>query len=431
MAGHTAGKGDFTRRTPLGLARARPPGLRNARRFNLVVLATAQALFLNATIIIMVLSGLASRHLGADPGLATLPIAAMTLGTMAAALPASFFMQRFGRRYGLVLGAWLGGAGGAGLAALGIATGAFWLFTLGHLLLGVYQAFALFYRFAAAEAAGEALKSRAISLVLAGGVVAAFTGPALADWAQRTMPHVPFLAPYALLTGLGLVAGALLLRINIPVAARAAAATPRRPLNAIVRGRAFSLAVLAGAVGYAVMVLLMTASPLAMTHAGHSIGETALAMRWHVLGMFVPSFFTGHLIARFGVRAVLQAGAVVLLASIAVAYTGTGAPRFWLALALLGIGWNFLFVGGSTLLTEAYRSGEQALAQGAYDFTIFGTVSLGALLAGALHEHLGWAGLNLAAAPLVVLVLIASYRRRASGRIRRAEPAALAPPRSA
>ncbi|WP_018138900.1 MULTISPECIES: MFS transporter [unclassified Thioalkalivibrio] len=375
-------------------------------RVNVLLLATAQALFLIAAVTVMTLSGVVGERLATDPALATLPVAAMMVGTLVTTLPASLFMKRFGRRTGFLLGTSVGGVGGAALAAAGVFAEAFWLFVLGNLLLGAYQAFAMYYRFAAADVASSAFRPRAISLVMAGGVVAAFLGPWNAHHAQALLPDTPEAGPYLVLGALALLAMALLAWLRVP-APPPEERGPARPMAEILPQGRFLVALTAAALGYAVMVLLMTATPLAMRQADFDMGQVALVMQWHVLGMFAPSFVTGHLITRLGITRILALGNALVLFSVAVAAHGETLGHFWLALFLLGVGWNFLFIGGSTLLTTTHTATEKGKVQGVNDLTIFTLVTAGSLLAGALLRPLGWDGLNLAMLPVVALLTIA------------------------
>ncbi|OOG27701.1 MFS transporter [Thioalkalivibrio denitrificans] len=375
-------------------------------KFNVLLLAIGQALFLTTAVTVMTLSGLVGQRLTPSPELATLPVSAMMLGTLLSTLPASLLMKRIGRRAGFLVGTLAGAAGGA-LSVVAITQSAFWLFVLASLLLGIYQAFAMYYRFAAADAASDAFRSRAISLVLAGGVISAFLGPWNAGLSGALIPTVPDLGPYVVITVLALLAFGLLTLLRIP-GEQAALAQEQRPIGEIAQQPAFAVAVLAAAVGYAVMIMLMTATPLAMQSAGFSRGEAAFVMQWHVLGMFVPSFFTGSLIARFSVERVLLAGALILFTSIAVAVSGETMPHFLIALILLGVGWNFLFIGGSTLLTTTHHMSERGKVQGVNDLLVFGSVATASFLAGALLHTIGWAALNLTALPFVLATALAS-----------------------
>ena len=375
---------------------------------NVAILVTTQTLFMVAAITVMTLSGVVGHQLSPDPGLATLPIAMMMLGTVASTLPASLFMKRVGRRLGFITGATLGGIGGGLLSFAGIAMEAFWVFAAGNLLLGLYQGFAMYYRFAAADVASLAFRSRAISLVMAGGVVAAFLGPWNASIALDWVAAVPSGGPYLVIAILALVAVGLLTQLRVPASGEPQPGDISRPMKTIAGQSAFLVAVLAGAVGYAIMVLVMTATPLAMRARGFDMDQVAFIMQWHVLGMFAPSFVTGSLIARFGVDRILLSGATIMAASVLIATMGQSITYFWVALVLLGIGWNFLFVGGSALLSTVHSETERGKVQGVNDLIIFSLVAVGSLMSGQLLHRLGWDALNLTMLPFIVIVGLAT-----------------------
>jgi MFS family permease len=382
-----------------------------AERANVAILATNQALYLIAAITVMTLSGLVGQRLAPTEALATLPVAMMMIGVVIAALPASLLMRRVGRRAGFIVGAVAGGALGGALSVLAIAVGSFALFSAGNLLLGVYQAFANYHRFAAADAASPAFESRAVSLVLAGGVVAAFLGPLNATRTTDLLAGLPGAGPYAVIVALALAGSLLHLRLRIPDEHRARTG-PQRPLRHILSSPAVGVALLVATVAYAIMILVMTATPLAMRAAGFGLGEVAIVMQWHVLGMFAPSFVTGSLIDRFGLPRVLLAGAGALVGSISAAVAGQSMAHFWVALVLLGVGWNFLFVGGSALLATTHAPAERGKVQGVNELVIFTAVAIASLLAGVLLHAVGWAALNLTLLPFVLLTAAATWRWR-------------------
>jgi predicted MFS family arabinose efflux permease len=280
------------------------------------------------------------------------------------------------------------------------------LLCVGTLLVGVYQAFAYYYRFAAAEAASESFKSQAISLVLAGGVVAAIAGPQLGVLAKDAAGP-QFAGSLLAVVALSLVASLLLGFLRMPAVPAASAGDEARPLSAIMRQPKFLLALGGAAVGFGVMILAMTATPIAMVAHDHSASDAAFVIQWHVLGMFVPSFFTGFLIARFGILPMMLAGALALLGHVLISLSGLALLHFLSALILLGVGWNFLYVGGTTLLTETYRPSEKAKVQALNDFSIFGVVVAASFASGWLMHGGGWAGVNLAALPPLALTAIA------------------------
>lgn len=383
-------------------------------RFNVGILVTTQTLFMIASITVMTLSGVVGQQLSPDPGLATLPIAMMMIGTLVSTLPASLYMKRVGRRAGFITGVSLGGVAGGLLSFSAIAMDSFWLFCAGNLLLGLYQGFAMYYRFAAADVASPSFRSRAISYVMAGGVVSAFLGPWNASVAADWIPAVPSGGPYLIIALLALLAVGLLAFLRVPASGEPHPGERQRPMGRIAIQPGFLVAVLSGAVGYAVMILVMTATPLAMQAQGFDMAQVATIMQWHVLGMFAPSFVTGTLIGRFGVAQVLLAGTALLAGSAAVANMGVAMAHFWVALVLLGVGWNFLFVGGSALLASIHAEAERGKVQGANDLIIFSLVAVGSLMSGGLLHQFGWELLNLSMLAPIGLVALAVIWLKAS-----------------
>lgn len=371
---------------------------------NVILLAVGQALMLSAVVLSMTLAGILGGMLSADRGLATLPIAAMVVGTALTSIPASLLMRRLGRRLGFVIGAALGAAGSA-VAAYGLLAQSFQWFVLGHLLIGGYQGFANYYRFAAAEAAGPQGAGKAISRVVAGGVVAAFAGPQIAVWGRDWLPQNLFLGSYLAQAVLSLLAMLVLSQLCLPKPA-VATGLPARRLSEIMAQPSLRAAIVGSALGYAVMIMAMTATPLAMLGCGFSAADVKPVIQWHVLGMFAPSFFTGHLVARWGGLKVMQIGFVLLAGHVVVAVTGQAQLHFLSALVLLGVGWNFAFVGGTALLTQSYRPSEQTRVQALNEGIVFSLVALASLGAGWLYDRFGWATLNLAVLPLLLLALV-------------------------
>jgi len=371
-------------------------------RKNVLLLAAAQAMMMTGGSLLITTSALVGFRLSPDKSLATLPLALQMLAGMLTTIPASLIMQRIGRQRGFLLGSTLG-LGGAALAAQAIVAGNFALFALAAALSGMFTGFGNYYRFAAADVAPEDYRSRAISYVLAGGVVAALIGPNLAHWTSDWLA-TPFAGSFVALTGIMLLSFVTLLFLDIPRTA-AEIHGGGRPLSEIVAQPAFRVAALGGMLGYGVMALVMTATPLAMHGHQHPFSETAFVIEWHVLGMFAPSFVTGTLIRRFGVLRIMTTGALLYLGCVAVNLGGTSVGHYWLALTLLGVGWNFLFIGATTLLTETYRPEEKARTQAVNDFLVFSTVTVSVLSAGALQHHFGWRAVNLGVLPLVAIVL--------------------------
>lgn len=366
------------------------------------LLASAQALFQTVSVMVMTVGALAGSHIASRPELATMPIAAMFLGTAAATFPASMWMTRVGRRAGFVLGALFRVAGGAAGAA-GIWIGSLLLLSLGTFLIGTYQAFAQFYRFAAGEVADDAFRSPAISLVLAGGVAAALAGPMVGRFGADLFP-TEYAGSFLLLALVSLLAAGVLSALRVPAAKEVSGATEAgRPWQAIVSQPAYLVALFGAATGYGVMILAMTATPLAMVHHDHDLSTAATVIQLHVLGMFLPSFITGSLIARFGVLQIMLAGVVILAGHVLLTLTGTGFGSFASALIFLGVGWNFLYIGGTTLVTTTYMPTERGKAQATNDMTIFAVGLASSLSAAALLQTFGWQMLNVILLPWLAL----------------------------
>ncbi len=367
-------------------------------------LALAQALMMSVNTLLITASAIIGYQLAADKSLATLPLALQFLATMLGSVPASFIMQRIGRKGGFLLASLLG-LGGSALAILALLEQSFLLYCLATPLFGLYTAFGNYFRFTATEVAPPSQRDHAISLVLAGGVVAAVVGPNLASH-SKTLLQIDFVGSFvavALLYALNLVN---FLSMKLPRPVNPSVSSGARPLREIVGQASYLTALLSATVGYAVMSLLMTATPLAMMQQ-HSFPDVAFVIQWHVLGMFAPSFFTGRLIQRFGARRIVTAGAMAFLACIAINLNGTSVTHYWLALFLLGIGWNFMFIGGTSLLTETYTEAEKAKAQAFNDLVIFTSVTLASLGAGALQHAWGWQQVNLMVLPLIATSLLA------------------------
>lgn len=372
---------------------------------NVFILAICQALLVTTSSLLIASSALVGQQL-ANPALATVPLGMQFLGMMSSTFPASLLMKHIGRRLGFMCGAVIGIGGGA-LATYAIFEHSFINFSLGCLMLGVFNGFGQFYRFAAADVATRDYRSRAISLVLAGGVVAAFAGPNLANLLRDTLT-VEFAGSYAaviIIHGLALL---LLTTLNIPPPSEEERTGKGRSLLAIASQPVYIVAVISAMIGYGVMNLVMAATPLAMDYYEHSFSSTAFVIQWHILGMFVPSFFTGHLIKRFGVLNIMSIGGVTLIGCVISSFSGVGFWHFWTGLVLLGIGWNFLFIGATNLLTETYQPAEKAKAQALNDFLVFGTVTVTAFSSGTLQHYFGWQMVNAGIIPLIVLVLAAT-----------------------
>ncbi|MDX2219175.1 MAG: MFS transporter [Burkholderiales bacterium] len=368
---------------------------------NVALLSSAQALLFTNNVTLIALNGLAGYQLAADKSLATLPVTTQIIGSALTALPASHLMQRIGRRAGFQLGTGLGFIGAA-IATYGIFMRSMTLLCLGTFVLGIYGAFGQFYRFAAADAAPADFKAKAISLVVAGGLVGGLIGPALSKW-TRTLHEVEFLASYASLMVFCVLTMLLISAINIPRPQAAASDAPARPLAEVARQPVFIVATMSSALGYGVMNFLMTATPLAMGVCGHPYSDAANVISAHVIAMFAPSFFTGSLIQRFTAEKVILAGVAIMVGCTAIALNGISVAHFWWSLVLLGLGWNFMFVGGSALLTGTYRVSERAKAQGLHDLLVFGTTAASSFASGLILKANGWMMLNYVALPFIAL----------------------------
>jgi MFS family permease len=389
----------------------------NRARKNVVLLALCQALAMTSVTILFTVAALIGNALAADRSLATLPLAMLQLAVMLTTIPASLLMRRIGRRSGFAIGTGIGMIG-AGLAVLAVLIKSFPLFCLATVLFGIFNGFSGFYRFAAADSASEAFRAQAISLVIAGGVVAALTGPSLASWAKDWFASAVFAGSLLPIMGLQVLTLGLLKNVDIPPLSAIEQQNQGRSLSHIMQQPVFLVAVLGSMVGYGSMALLMTATPLAMTEVHHPFHTAASVIQWHVLGMFAPSFFTGFLIVRFGVLTIVVLGVVLNLLCVVTNLSGTGVEQFRLALTLLGIGWNFMFVGSTTLLTQAYMPTEKAKTQAMHDFFMFGCVAVAAFLSGNLLNGMGWKAVNYATVPGLLLVLLAVlWLRRQQQRI--------------
>ena len=372
----------------------------HARR-NVFLLACCQALLLTNAVTLIAVNGLAGYVLAANKAFATLPATAYIVGAALSTFPLSLWMKRVGRRNGFLTGGAFGLAGST-LATLAIATANFPLLCCGTFLLGFYNAVGQYYRFAAADAAPADFKAKAISLVLAGGLVGGIVGPEISKYTVDLAPS-RYMATYASLFVYCTIAMSIISFLAIPAAKESTSSEPARPLAKIVRQPVFIVAASVAALGYGSMNLLMTATPLAMSFCGYPYASAAGVIASHVVAMYGPSFFTGSLIQRFGVLQVMLAGTALMFACVGVALSGQQVMNFWWALVLLGIGWNFMYVGGTTLLTEAYLPAEKAKTQGLNEIVIFGTQAFSSFSSGVLVNTAGWHALNYVSLPLLTL----------------------------
>nr|WP_067288698.1 MFS transporter [Marinobacterium profundum] len=380
-----------------------PPA--SAFNANVVLLSLCQALLGTGNILLISVNALIGKELAPSVALITLPMAMQFVGLMVATIPASLIMQRIGRKNGFYLGNLIGLLGAA-CSGIALVEASFWGFNLGTFLLGIGIGFGMLYRFAAIEAAPAGQQSRAISLVMAGGVLAAVLGPNLAIHSRAWFTDTPFLGAFIGLFGLYCLALVLLRSVRLAVVSANLSDEQPRPLGTIVRQPVFVMAVVAGMVSYAVMNLLMSATPLAMIRQGFSFSDAAQVIQWHVLGMFVPAFFTGHLVERFGAPAMMLAGGALMLLCMLVNLLGQSHWHFWLALVLLGVGWCFMFISATSFLTRAYRPAEKARTQAANEFLVFSSVALSALGAGWLEASLGWELMNWLMLPVVLAAML-------------------------
>jgi len=369
---------------------------------NVFLLACCQALLLTNSSGLIAMNGLVGFSLVDTKTLATLGATTYVLGSALSTMPMSLWMARVGRRRGFMTGALINIAGCA-VAVVALWLGSFPLYCLATAVIGIYNAVGLQYRFAASEVAAPGDRARAISLVLAGGIGGGFLGPAITRWGRDLFP-APFLGSFVLLAVVALVALAVQAQVDVPKPSAAERAGGGRPLMEIVRQPVFFVAAIAAGLGYGLMNLLMTATPLAMDFCSLPYSQAALVISWHVVGMYGPGFVTGTLINRFGVLNVILAGVAVMASGAAIALSGNDLPHFIAALVLVGAGWNFMYTGGTTLLTEAYTPAEKARTQGANDFIVFSVMLFSSFLSGALVSAAGWEIMNLGALPVLVLI---------------------------
>ncbi|QFT80586.1 Major Facilitator Superfamily protein [Roseovarius sp. THAF27] len=380
---------------------------RRAKR-NVIVLVLAQALLGAQMAMIFVVGGLAGQSLASNVCFATLPISLIVLGSMISANPLSMVMQRFGRKAGFLIGA-LGGATGAAIAGYGLYLASFPVYLTGSFLTGIYMSAQGFYRFAAADTASDDFRPKAISYVLAGGLASAIIGPQLVKVTSQAMV-VPFLGTYLAVIAINLLGALLFFFLDIPKPPPPAPDSPRgRTRWELLTTPRIAVAVICAMVSYALMNLVMTSTPLAVVGCGFTESNAADIVTGHVLAMFAPSFFTGHLIARFGVERIVGAGLVILAAAGIVALQGVEIENFFIALILLGLGWNFGFIGATTMLAGAHDVHERGRMQGMNDLLVFGGVTVASLASGGLMNcsgstaEAGWTAVNLAMVPLLTL----------------------------
>ena len=378
---------------------------------NAVVLSIAQALSTSSTVILIATAGLIGADIAPNRSWATLPVSSFVIGTMISTIPASLLMRSYGRKAGFIGGA-LFGLAGAVLSIVSIYMRDFSLFVLSTALHGCFAAAAQYYRFAAADDASPDFRPKAISWVLVGGVAAALFGTLIVMNTVDLLAPILFAGCYVATAMLAVASVCTLLFLEagqvVEIAGQEA-----RPLSAIVAQPRFVAAVVCGMMSFGMMNLVMTATPIAMFDCGFTVGDASWVIQWHVLGMYVPSFFTGTLIARFGVERITGAGLVILAFAGIAALAGIHFANFAVALVLLGVGWNFGYIGGTTMVTECYRPSERNKVQAVNDFAVFTTVAIASLTSGKLLDGLGWNAVNLAIFPMVAagLGLLLWYTR--------------------
>jgi MFS family permease len=386
---------------------------------NVALLALCQALAMSGASLIATTSALVGNGLAENKAYATVPLALQYGATMVATIPAAHLMRQFGRR-AACMGAAAVGMLGAALSTWAILVGNFHFFCASSAVTGIFYGFVIQFRFAAADVSEARDRSKAISWVLAGGVFAAVAGPNLARATRDWFDPILFAGCYFALVFVCAAVMVALSFVRIPTCSAEERRGDGRSMLEILKQPVCLTAVLCGPLSYAVMSTLMTATPLAMLACDHGFGDTAFVIQWHILGMYAPSFFTGALVSRFGVLNVMAAGSALFALCIVSNLSGNSVWHFWAGLTLLGVGWNFMFVGATTLLTESYRPSEKARVQGFNDFLVYGTVTVSALISGKLHHFIGWEALNIAAVPIVMATLLAGFWLRAK---RAAQPA--------
>jgi MFS family permease len=391
-------------------------GDRLARR-NALALAITQALAGGNNTVLVATAAIVGTMLAPDKGLATLPISIFVLGMWMGTLPMGVLARRFGRRNALQIGTVCGVLTGL-ICCVAVLQGSFLLFNIGAVFSGLYASGHQSYRFAAADTASEEFRARAISWVLVGGIFAGVVVAQLVIATQNLWPPYLFAATYIGQSALALIAGAVLMFVNIPKPPPRSVVGDGRPLLEIAREPRFIVAVVCGVAAYSMMNLVMTSAPLAMVMCNHSVTDATLGLQWHVLGMYAPSFFTGALIARFGLERVTGLGFALIIVAAAIGTAGISLWHFWIGLALLGVGWNFAFIGATTMVTHCHRPNERNKVQAFNDFLVFGSMAIGSFSSGQLLASFGWATVNEVVFPVVLaagaLLVWSALRRRAS-----------------
>ena len=371
-------------------------------RRNALVLAVAQALAGGNNTVIVSTTSIVGAMLAPDKGLATLPITAMVFGMWMGTLPVGALARRFGRRFALQTGSVFGILSGF-VSYTAVLQGSFWLMVAGTFCGGLYAAAHQSYRFAAADTASETFRSKAISFVLAGGVFAAVLGPQLVIWTKDLLSPYMFAASFLGQSACALLAAIVLQFVRMPQG-RAVVHAASRPIWEIVRQPRFVVAAACGMASYGMMNMVMTSAPLAMIDCGHSVTDATLGIQWHVMAMYGPSFFTGTLIARYGVERIAGLGLALIAITAVVAISGVTVAHFWIALSLLGMGWNFAFIGATTMVTQCHRAHERTQVQSFNDFLIFGSMAAASFSSGQVLAYFGWQAINELIFPVILTV---------------------------
>lgn len=384
-------------------------GEREARR-TAYILAASQAIIGSAAPIALSIGGLAGFYLlDTDKSLATAPVTGFSVGMALGALPAAAIIRGLGQRSGFMFGTAVTAAGGA-IATLALFRSEFWLFAFGLLVIGIGNAFVQQFRFAAADNAPPEFKANAISFVLAGGIITAILGPQIVIFTRELFAPIMFAGSFAAIIGLSAVGAVILAFLRVKASGGTVAAVDQsdaRPLMEIVSQPRFAAALICGVGTYTLMSFVMTGAPLAMVGCGFSPDEATLGISWHVMAMFGPSFFTGRLIQRFGAERIVALGLFLLIGCAIVALSGIALWQFWTALILLGLGWNFGFIGSTAIVADTYRPSEKGKVQGFHDFVLFGAVAFASLMSGAVYNAYGWEMLNWIVFPVCVISLAA------------------------
>ena len=395
---------------------------REARRTALI-LAASQAIVGAAAVVAFSLGALAGQYLlAADKSLATAPITGFNVGVALGAIPAAALIRLLGQRYGFMTGTAVTAMGGL-IAVLALYQSSFWLFVAGMIAIGLGGAFVQQFRFAAADNAPAEFKARAISFVLAGGVFTAVIGPQVVIFTHDLLAPVMFAGSFAAILALAAVGAVLLSFLRVPaktLGAAVQAKEPARPLAEIAAQPQFAVGLACAVGSYALMSFVMTGAPLAMVGCGFSADQATLGISWHVMAMFAPSFFTGALISRFGKETIVALGLVLLIGCAAVALSGIALWQFWTALVLLGLGWNFAFIGATAMVAGTYRESEKGKVQGLHDSILFGSVAFGSLMSGVVYNAGGWDMLNWIILPVTAMCLAALAWLVTAGRLKTA-----------